>query len=244
MQHTHDGALGLQAPARRISCNGTSQAALVEGAECMTFAVWEGKGDATGTEVVAHHQERAMPKPLSQQATWAPRVSVPPLVALTQPRMAQIGWLLDSYFYRTREDPRGPERTREDRRTREDPRGPERTREDPRGPERIWGPVDLRGQHMGSQRVPLLRLLFILLCDLCRVPLPSIIQSIGSLPNFLSLVLASRSRRTLAMCVADVRRWRRTFFVASSEMSEGSFTSQAAHKSSYACMHARKAARR
>ena len=138
MQHTHDGALGLQAPARRISCNGTSQAALVEGAECMTFAVWEGKGDATGTEVVAHHQERAMPKPLSQQATWAPRVSVPPLVALTQPRMAQIGWLLDSYFYRTREDPRGPERTREDRRTREDPRGPERTREDPRGSGDLW----------------------------------------------------------------------------------------------------------
>ena len=33
----------------------------------------EGKGDATGTEVVAQPREPAMPKPQPQQATWAPR---------------------------------------------------------------------------------------------------------------------------------------------------------------------------
>ena len=51
----------------------------------------EGKGDTTGAEVVAHSQERAMPMPQPQHATWVPRVSIPPSVALPQPPTAQIG---------------------------------------------------------------------------------------------------------------------------------------------------------
>ena len=42
----------------------------------------EGKGDATGTQVIGHPQERAMPKPHRRQAAWTPRVSAPPSVAL------------------------------------------------------------------------------------------------------------------------------------------------------------------
>ena len=41
----------------------------------------EGKSDATGTEVVTHLRERAMPKPQPQQATWVPRLSVPTSLA-------------------------------------------------------------------------------------------------------------------------------------------------------------------
>ena len=50
-----------------------------------------GKGGATGTEAVAHPRERAMPKSQPQQATWAHRQSVLPLLALAQPRTAQEG---------------------------------------------------------------------------------------------------------------------------------------------------------
>ena len=51
----------------------------------------EGKGGATGKEGVGDPRERAMPKPHRRQATWAPRVSVPPSVAPTRPPTAQIG---------------------------------------------------------------------------------------------------------------------------------------------------------
>ena len=55
----------------------------------MTLGEWEGNGDATGTEGVAHPQERAMSKPQPQQATWAPQVSTAPSVALPRPPTAQ-----------------------------------------------------------------------------------------------------------------------------------------------------------
>ena len=41
------------------------------GTECVTLGEWEGKGDVTGTEVVAHPQERAMPTSHRPQATVA-----------------------------------------------------------------------------------------------------------------------------------------------------------------------------
>ena len=81
----------------RVQANGTlfkvTKAALLVCAQAVEHA---GHGGTAGTEVVAHHWERVMPQP--QQATWAHRMSVPPSLALTQPRTAQIGrarrWLL------------------------------------------------------------------------------------------------------------------------------------------------------
>ena len=62
MQHTHNDAFGPQVPAKQIGCtDGDDRRRL--GTECVTLGEWEGKGDATGMEVVAHPQERAMPKP-------------------------------------------------------------------------------------------------------------------------------------------------------------------------------------
>ena len=48
----------------------------------------EGNGDATSTQVVAHPQDRAMPKPQPQQDKWAPQVTIPPSLAHTRPNRA------------------------------------------------------------------------------------------------------------------------------------------------------------
>ena len=42
----------------------------------------ERKGSETGTGDVGYRQERAIPKPHRRQATWAPRVSIAPSLAL------------------------------------------------------------------------------------------------------------------------------------------------------------------
>ena len=84
---------------RRTAQIGRARRWLLEACRSVAQALAHGgEGDAIGTEMVAHFWERAMPKPQPQRATWAHRMSVPPSVALTQLRTAQIGraqrWLL------------------------------------------------------------------------------------------------------------------------------------------------------